>query len=149
LVLEKLVIYTDGGCLGNPGPGGWAYFILSGGEETNGSGGEGQTTNNRMELTAVIHALNAAKLNYPESVLEVHTDSQYVQKGITEWINRWIRNGWKTANKKPVKNVDLWKALKEVSDTLKITWKWVPGHAGVEYNEACDALVKQEMAQYQ
>ena len=141
-------IYTDGGCSGNPGPGGWAYLIIKDGtvliEE---SGGEDETTNNRMELLAVISALETVK-TLPESggQLTLYTDSQYVQKGISEWIQTWKRNSWRTSGKKPVKNRDLWEKLDLLSAELKIFWAWVKGHAGNEYNERCDALVKNAIA---
>ncbi len=145
--MNTLIIYTDGGCRGNPGPGGWAYIINTGNSRIEESGGDSATTNNKMELTAVIKSLEAVLKN-PEMVsekIELHTDSQYVKNGITNWINNWIRNGWKTAAKKPVKNRELWIALKDLSDKLNITWKWVKGHAGDPMNEACDTLVNQEM----
>jgi ribonuclease HI len=130
-------IYTDGACKGNPGPGGWGAVLSYGDTEREMFGGEPSTTNNRMELTAVIEAL--AALTRPCRVI-VHTDSQYVQKGITEWINGWKARGWKTAAKEPVKNVDLWKKLDEVVRTHKIDWLWVKGHAGDVGNERADAL---------
>jgi ribonuclease HI len=130
-------IYTDGACKGNPGPGGWGAVLEYGGTEREMYGGEAATTNNRMELTAVIEAL--AALKRPCRVV-LHTDSQYVQKGITEWINGWKARGWKTAAKEPVKNVDLWKKLDEVIRTHEIDWVWVKGHAGDVGNERADAL---------
>lgn len=130
-------IYTDGACKGNPGPGGWGAVLEYGGTEREMFGGEPATTNNRMELTAVIEAL--AALKRPCRVI-LHTDSQYVQKGITEWINGWKARGWKTAAKEPVKNVDLWKKLDDVIRTHDIDWVWVKGHAGDEGNERADAL---------
>jgi ribonuclease HI len=130
-------IYTDGACKGNPGPGGWGAVLEYDGTEREMYGGEPSTTNNRMELTAVIEAL--AALKRPCRVI-LHTDSQYVQKGITEWINGWKARGWKTAAKAPVKNVDLWKKLDEVVRTHDIDWVWVKGHAGDEGNERADAL---------
>jgi len=139
--------YSDGGCLGNPGPGGWAYvLVLDKGEKT-GSGGNPDTTNNRMELTAVIQALRDISSYDPwrKSKVIFHTDSQYVHRGITQWIKRWEINGWKTSDKKPVKNVDLWRRLSELSKTLEIEWQWVRGHSGNRLNELCDRLVKQEM----
>jgi ribonuclease HI len=130
-------IYTDGACKGNPGPGGWGAVLEYDGTEREMYGGEPSTTNNRMELTAVIEAL--AALKRPCRVI-LHTDSQYVQKGITEWINGWKARGWKTAAKEPVKNVDLWKKLDEVIRTHDIDWIWVKGHAGDVGNERADAL---------
>jgi ribonuclease HI len=130
-------IHTDGACKGNPGPGGWGAVLEYGGTEREMFGGEPATTNNRMELTAVIEAL--AALKRPCRVV-IHTDSQYVQKGITEWINGWKARGWKTAAKEPVKNVDLWKKLDDVIRTHEIDWVWVKGHAGDVGNERADAL---------
>jgi ribonuclease HI len=134
---KVIQIYTDGACKGNPGPGGWGAVLECGGTEREMYGGEPATTNNRMELTAVIEAL--AALKRPCRVI-LHTDSQYVQKGITEWINGWKARGWKTAAKAPVKNVDLWKKLDEVVRTHEIDWVWVKGHAGHLGNERADAL---------
>ena len=130
-------IYTDGACKGNPGRGGWGALLRCDGKERELFGGEASTTNNRMELTAVIEALAALKR---PSEVTVHTDSQYVQKGITEWIHGWKARGWRTAAKEPVKNVDLWKKLDEVSSLHDVTWTWVKGHAGHEGNERADAL---------
>ncbi len=146
--MDLVVIYTDGGCRGNPGPGGWAYIIKSGDLELSSSGGDLATTNNKMELTAVIRSLETI-LKDPvlaKKDIDLHTDSQYVKNGISSWINNWIRNGWKTAAKKPVKNKELWIELKEVSDKLNVTWKWVKGHAGNPLNEACDQMVGEEMS---
>lgn len=139
----KLTIYTDGGCTGNPGPGGWGAVILEDGiEPVELSGGDFSTTNNRMELIAVIRVLESVIEAHGFHVpLEIHTDSQYVQKGISQWMNGWIAKGWKTAAGKPVKNKDLWLLLKDLNDRLKVDWKWVKGHAGNEWNERCDALV--------
>jgi ribonuclease HI len=130
-------IYTDGACKGNPGPGGWGAILEYDGKERELFGGEPVTTNNRMELTAVIEAL--AALKRPCAVV-LHTDSQYVQKGITEWIGGWKARGWKTAAKEPVKNVDLWKKLDDVVRTHQIRWVWVKGHSGHHGNERADAL---------
>jgi ribonuclease HI len=130
-------IWTDGACKGNPGPGGWGALLRYGDHEKELFGGERLTTNNRMELTAVIEAL--ASLKRRCSVV-VHTDSQYVQLGITEWIPNWMRRGWKTADKKPVKNADLWQRLHELAGRHDIHWRWVKGHAGVDGNERADEL---------
>ncbi len=135
---EKVVeIYADGACRGNPGPGGWGVLLRSGGREKELHGGEAQTTNNRMELTAVIEGLRALK---GPSQVRVYTDSQYVQKGISEWIHSWKRRGWRTADKKPVKNEDLWRALDEAAGRHRVEWHWVRGHAGHPENERADAL---------
>jgi len=130
-------IYTDGACKGNPGPGGWGAVLEFDGEEREIFGGETSTTNNRMELMAVIEALTA--LNRPCRIV-LHTDSQYVQKGITEWIRNWKARGWRTAAKEPVKNVDLWKRLDELVVPHEIEWVWVKGHSGHDGNERADAL---------
>ncbi len=130
-------IYTDGACKGNPGPGGWGALLTFDGKERELFGGEDATTNNRMELTAVIEALSALTRT---SRVVIHTDSQYVQKGITEWIRGWKAKGWRTAAKTPVKNVDLWKRLDELASRHVIDWKWVKGHAGHDGNERADAL---------
>lgn len=138
---EELVdIFTDGACSGNPGPGGWGALLRHGENERELFGGEPATTNNRMELTAVIEALRALKR---PSRIRVHTDSQYVQKGISEWIIGWKRRGWKTAAKEPVKNVDLWQALDREAARHEIEWLWVRGHAGHVENERADALARQ------
>ena len=158
-------IYTDGGCSGNPGPGGWAYVIIRTDDPRNEDGencvqsasgpvilaenwgADESTTNNRMELFAVISALKALSLEEPEAEkVTVFTDSQYVQKGISEWILAWKRNSWRTSGKKPVKNQDLWLELDALAASLPITWKWVKGHAGNEYNERCDALTQKAIA---
>jgi len=130
-------IYADGACKGNPGPGGWGALLTANGECTEIFGGESPTTNNRMELMAVISALETLKR--PCKVL-LYTDSQYVQKGITEWIHAWKRRGWKTADKKPVKNEDLWRRLDSTTHTHRIDWRWVKGHAGNPGNERADEL---------
>ena len=132
-------IYTDGACSGNPGPGGWGAILRHGDTEKELFGGEGLTTNNRMEMTAVIEALRALKTPVEA---RVHTDSQYVQKGISEWIHGWKRRGWKTANKEPVKNEDLWRELDRLAAQHRIEWIWVKGHAGHEENERADALAR-------
>ncbi|HUW41826.1 MAG TPA: ribonuclease H [Rectinemataceae bacterium] len=170
--MEDIVIYTDGGCSGNPGPGGWAFVYRDGKDRIEGSGGEKATTNNRMELRAVIEALSlverrstalrraeesagaasaagsaaasGAGSDGPAAVL-VHTDSQYVKNGIGSWIANWKRNGWRTADKKPVKNQELWEALDALASRVKPKFLWVKGHAGVEGNERCDALVQEEI----
>jgi ribonuclease HI len=134
---EVVRIYADGACKGNPGPGGWGAILQYGGTEKEIFGGEPGTTNNRMELTAVIRALEA--LTRP-SVVEVYTDSQYVQKGISEWLRDWKRRGWKTADKKPVKNRELWEELDRLQAQHRITWHWVRGHAGHPENERADRL---------
>ena len=139
-------IYTDGGCTGNPGPGGWAAVILEDGQDPRElSGSDEATTNNRMELTAVINALESV-INAIGLQIEVHTDSQYVQRGISEWMKGWITKGWKTSSGKPVKNRDLWLQLKNLNDKLTVDWKWVKGHSGDEWNERCDELVAGERA---
>jgi ribonuclease HI len=130
-------IYTDGACRGNPGPGGWAAVLTAGGREKEIFGAQPQTTNNRMELQAVIEALQA--LNRPVKV-RLYTDSQYVRRGILEWLAQWKARGWKTADKKPVKNQDLWQLLEAAASRHRIEWHWVPGHAGIAGNERCDAL---------
>jgi len=152
--MNELIIYSDGGCSGNPGPGGWGFVIVdmpAEGQvpvETIGSGGEKVTTNNRMELTAVIEALRLvlATPAFSERRVAVYTDSQYVQKGISQWITGWKRNGWRTASKDPVKNQDLWMPLDELAARLNPRWVWVKGHAGIHYNEICDQLTQQEIA---
>ena len=136
-------IYTDGACKGNPGRGGWGAVLEYDGQEREIFGGEKQTTNNRMELTAVIEALQL--LRHPCRVI-LHTDSTYVQKGITEWISGWKARGWRTAAKEPVKNVDLWQKLDEVVRTHDIDWVWVKGHAGHEGNERADELANKGCA---
>lgn len=138
-------IWTDGACSGNPGPGGWGALMRYGDTEKELFGGEQETTNNRMELSAAIEALNALKR--PCEVV-LTTDSQYVKGGITGWIEGWKRNGWKTANKKPVKNADLWRELDEAVSRHKVTWKWVKGHAGHPENEKADELARRGMADF-
>lgn len=137
---ELVEIFTDGACSGNPGPGGWGALLRIGATEKELSGYDPATTNNRMELTAVIEALRALKR--PVTV-RVHTDSQYVQKGISEWIHGWKRRGWKTADRQPVKNADLWRMLDALTPGHKIEWLWVRGHAGHVENERVDALARQ------
>ena len=147
-----LIIYTDGGCSGNPGPGGWAYIMVV--ETFQGpmvlaeqSGAENATTNNRMELTAVIESLRALKAmkNVPRQAT-ICTDSQYVQKGITEWIHKWKRNAWRTSDKKPVKNRDFWTELDSLCGELSPGWEWVRGHSGIDYNERCDRMTQEAIA---
>jgi ribonuclease HI len=134
---DSVTIYTDGACKGNPGPGGWGAWLSLGGHEKELWGGEALTTNNRMELTAVIKALAALKRT---SHVVIHTDSQYVRQGITTWIHNWKTRGWKTADHKPVKNIDLWQKLDELASTHHVQWRWVKGHAGDPGNERADAL---------
>lgn len=133
-------IFTDGACRGNPGPGGWGAILRSAGTEKLLSGAEPNTTNNRMELTAAIEALKALKR---PCTVNLTTDSQYVRKGITEWLPGWMARGWKTASKEPVKNVDLWQALYAEAQKHTITWHWVKGHSGHVENEQADALANQ------
>lgn len=142
---QRVTIYTDGACSGNPGPGGWGAVLLFNGHEKRLSGGAAETTNNQMELQAATEALNA--LTRPCAV-DLHTDSQYVKGGITGWIHNWKRNGWRTANKKPVKNVELWQALDEAITRHDVTWHWVKGHAGDTYNEIADQLANEGMAPF-
>lgn len=135
-----VVIYTDGACSGNPGPGGWGAILMHGATTKELAGGELATTNNRMELMGAIAALEA--LRKPCQV-ELHTDSQYVMKGISEWIHNWKRRGWRTADNKPVKNDDLWRRLDEARARHDVKWRWVKGHAGHELNERADELARQ------
>ena len=136
----KVTIYTDGACKGNPGPGGWGAILFYGDKKKEICGGEAGTTNNRMELMAAIQALEL--LNRPCKV-ELHTDSQYVMKGIQEWIRGWKARGWKTADKSPVKNDDLWKRLDAARERHDVDWRWVKGHAGHPLNERADALANE------
>ena len=133
-------IYTDGACSGNPGPGGWGALLIYKGHERELSGGEADTTNNRMELMAAIQALESLKR---PCRVRLHTDSTYVRSGITEWIQRWRQNGWRTAAKKPVKNADLWQRLEAAQGQHRIDWRWVKGHAGDAGNERADALARE------
>jgi ribonuclease HI len=135
----RVDVFTDGACSGNPGPGGWGAILRSGAHEKEISGGERLTTNNRMELMAAIRALEA--LTKPSTVV-VHTDSRYVMDGITQWLPRWKKNGWKTSDKKPVKNEDLWRALETECARHQVTWRWVRGHTGHPENERADALAR-------
>jgi ribonuclease HI len=142
---EAVEVYADGACRGNPGPGGWGVLLREGGRERELHGGEAATTNNRMELTAVIRALEALA---PGARVRVYTDSQYVQKGISQWIHDWKRRGWRTADKKPVKNVDLWMRLDEAARAHEVEWHWVRGHAGHPENERADALANKGIDQH-
>lgn len=145
--VRSIDVYTDGGCHGNPGPGAWA-FVVQATDFTEQSGSELRTTNNRMELQAVIEALrHIVRQDYADRAVNIHTDSQYVRNGITTWIQSWLQNGWKTAARKPVKNQDLWVRLHELDELVHPTWKWVRGHAGNTLNERCDQLVQNEIAQ--
>lgn len=138
--MDSVEIYTDGACRGNPGPGGWAAVLRSGAHEKTLQGSAAQTTNNRMELTAAVSALQA--LMRPASVV-LYTDSKYVQQGISEWLPSWRARGWKTAGKKPVKNLDLWQALHQATAAHAIEWRWVRGHSGNAYNEEVDRLANE------
>ncbi len=138
----KVLIYTDGACRGNPGPGGWGAVMISGDHQKEICGGDRATTNNRMELMGAIQALEALK---KPCKVELHTDSQYVMKGITEWVRGWKARGWKTAAKEPVKNEDLWRRLDEARGRHEVDWRWVKGHAGHELNERADELARRGM----
>ena len=149
--MEDIVVYTDGGCHGNPGPGGWGIVVIADGVAKQLSGGEKFTTNNKMELTVAIAALSVIK-NTPSFAgrkVVVNIDSQYVKNGITTWIHSWKKKGWITADKKPVKNQELWIQLDNLNSSMEVTWNWVKGHAGVEYNEICDQLCQSEIAKYE
>jgi ribonuclease HI len=143
--VKKVEIFTDGACSGNPGPGGWGAILRYNGVEKELSGGERDTTNNRMELRAAIEALNTLK---EPCEIDLHTDSNYVRDGISGWIEGWKRNGWRTADKKPVKNAELWQALDEARRRHKVHWHWVRGHAGHPENERADALARAGMAPF-
>lgn len=148
--MAEFIAYTDGACSGNPGPGGWGALLVARKDgavvrERELKGGEAHTTNNRMELMAAIEALNA--LGKPTAITVV-TDSNYVKGGVTQWIHGWKRNGWKTADRKPVKNEDLWRALDAAQARHSVTWKWVKGHAGHEENERADSLARAGMEPY-
>jgi ribonuclease HI len=132
-------VFTDGACSGNPGPGGWGAILRSGAHEKEISGGETLTTNNRMEMTAAIRALQSLKK--PSQVM-IHTDSRYLMDGATQWMKKWKSNGWKTSDKKPVKNDDLWRALEDASAPHKVSWRWVKGHSDHVENERADALAR-------
>jgi ribonuclease HI len=142
---KAVVIYTDGACSGNPGPGGWGAILTHGTHRKELSGGEGETTNNRMELMAAISALEALK---GRCTVTLFTDSNYVKDGISKWIHGWQRNGWKTADKKPVKNADLWQRLEAARARHDVTWQWVKGHAGHPENERADELARMGMAPF-
>lgn len=146
----EVIIYTDGGCHGNPGPGGWAWRAVTGDGSivAENAGFDSSTTNNRMELTAVTEGLRWARSQGGLETVEVRTDSQYVRQGITDWILRWKKNGWLTAAKKPVKNAELWRALDEINGQVRPAWSWVRGHAGDEHNEACDQAVQRAISTF-
>jgi ribonuclease HI len=141
---QPVVIHTDGACSGNPGPGGWGAILQWGNHKKELKGGEPNTTNNRMELTAAIMALEALKR---ACTVDIHTDSEYLRQGITGWIHKWKRNGWKTADHRPVKNVDLWQRLEAVLSHHKVRWHWVRGHAGHNLNERADELARAAIAE--
>lgn len=145
MVKPHVVIYSDGACSGNPGPGGWGALLMSGSHRKEIFGGEAETTNNRMELTAAIMALEALK---KPSKVDLHTDSQYVKNGITAWIHGWKRNGWRTADKKPVKNAELWQRLEAATKRHDLSWHWVKGHAGHDENERADELAREGMKDF-
>jgi ribonuclease HI len=137
--MNDVVMYTDGACSGNPGPGGWGTVLMSGKHRKEMSGGERETTNNRMEMMAVIRGAEALKRGCS---VDIHTDSTYVMKGMTEWVEGWKKRGWRTASKQPVKNVDLWKRLEQALDHHEVNWFWVKGHSGVLENERADELAR-------
>jgi ribonuclease HI len=141
--LKTIEIYTDGACSGNPGPGGWGAILRFQGKEREISGGQPNTTNNQMELQAAIEALKALK---EDCSIDFYTDSQYLRQGITQWVHSWKRNGWRTADKKPVKNQPLWVELDELTRRHTIRWHWLKGHAGHPENERCDELARNEIA---
>ena len=145
MTANKVIVHTDGACSGNPGPGGWGVILDYNGTRKELSGGEALTTNNRMELMAAIVALESLKRPCP---VEMHVDSQYVKDGITKWIHGWKKNGWKTADKKPVKNAELWQRLDAARQRHDVHWHWVKGHAGVPENEKADELAREGMAPY-
>ncbi|MBQ0931298.1 ribonuclease HI [Ideonella sp. 4Y16] len=142
--MTDVTIYTDGACKGNPGPGGWGAWLRAGSHEKELFGGERQTTNNRMELTAVIEALSTLKR---PCAVAIYTDSEYVKNGITTWIHNWKRRGWRTADGKPVKNEELWRRLDELVAGHRVSWHWVKGHAGDPGNERADALANRGVEQ--
>jgi ribonuclease HI len=141
---DRVIIHTDGACSGNPGPGGWGAILQWGEHRRELKGGESHTTNNRMELMGAISALEALKR---PCEVEIHTDSQYLRRGITEWIHGWKRNGWRTGQKKPVKNVDLWQRLDAAAVRHRMHWHWVRGHAGHDLNERADQLAREAIAE--
>ena len=141
--MQTVIIHTDGGCSGNPGPGGWAAILRVGTQARELSGGEPDTTNNRMELRAAIESFRV--LTEPHAV-EIFTDSVYLKDGITKWLAKWKRNGWITSTKQPVKNADLWKELEQVTGPHRIEWRWLKGHAGHPDNERCDELARDQIA---
>jgi ribonuclease HI len=143
--VPHIVIYTDGACKGNPGPGGWGAVLRSGAHEKQIHGGEKHTTNNRMEISAVIFALRSLK---QRSTVELWTDSQYVQKGVTEWLEGWKKRGWRTASKAPVKNADLWQELDALLPDHEISWHWVRGHNGHPGNELADQLANKGVEEF-
>jgi len=142
---KRISIWSDGACSGNPGPGGWGAVLVWNGHTKELKGGEALTTNNRMELTAAIEALAALKASTP---VDFYIDSQYVRGGVTAWIANWKRNGWRTADRKPVKNIDLWQKLDGLAAQHQIKWHWVKGHAGTEGNERADQLANEGMAPF-
>ncbi len=144
--MTEIVIYTDGACSGNPGPGGWGVLIEQDGHQTTFFGGAQNTTNNQMEMTA---ALEALRMMQSSTTIRLITDSTYLKDGITSWIKRWKERGWKTAAKKPVKNADLWRALDVENQRLNVTWEWIKGHAGHPGNEKADELAKEGMSRFQ
>jgi ribonuclease HI len=145
-VSRGVSIWTDGACSGNPGPGGWGAVLRYGGHKKELKGGQAFTTNNRMEITAAIEALQSLKRSCEVSL---HTDSQYLRAGVTDWIDGWKRNGWRTADRKPVKNEDLWRRLEEAAQRHQIEWFWVKGHADNELNARADKLAREGMAEFQ
>ena len=143
MTTRRVTLFTDGACSGNPGPGGWAAILIWGDHRRDLFGGAAETTNNRMELTAAIEGLEALTRG---CAVDLHTDSQYLRNGITGWIHGWKRNGWKTADKKPVKNEDLWRRLDEARARHDVKWHWVKGHAGHDLNERADELARAAIA---
>jgi ribonuclease HI len=142
---KRVAIWSDGACSGNPGPGGWGVVLLCDGHEKDLKGGEAETTNNRMELTAAIEGLSALK---QPSIVDFYTDSQYVRGGVMGWVKSWKKNGWKTSDRKPVKNIDLWQKLDALCQKHEIRWHWVKGHAGTHGNERADELANEGMAPF-
>lgn len=145
----QIAVYTDGGCSGNPGRGAWAFVVVDPAARSTlaaRSGSHSHTTNNRMELQAVIQALDTVRRTRADAAVSLYTDSKYVQKGITEWIYNWMKNNWRSASKKPIKNVELWQALYRVQQGITIEWCWVKGHDNNWYNERCHDMVQQEIA---